>query len=98
MNAFGRISLLLRAQNLLDKIQSACAGIRKDYPMLTVSQVLKSRTVWTLVLAAAFNGWNSISGQVPDAHVVDLVNGIFAVVALVFRIAPNQHVQDSSRS
>jgi hypothetical protein len=78
------------------RIRDNWNAFRKENPMLSVSQILKSRTVWTLVLAALFNGWNSISGQVQNPHVVNVINGIFAMITLYFRISPNQHVEAPS--
>lgn len=60
--------------------------------MLSWAQIFKSRTVWTLGLAALLNGWNSISGQVSDPHIVNVVNGVLALAALLFRISPVQGV------
>jgi hypothetical protein len=69
---------------------------RKDHPLLTISQVLKSRTFWTLVLLAAFNGLSSITTQIHDPHLASAVNGVLSLAAIYFRIAPHQNVEKIS--
>lgn len=61
--------------------------------MLTVQQVLKSRTFWTLVATALFNGVNTITPEIKDPNLVAAINGALSLLALAFRIAPNQHVE-----
>ena len=60
--------------------------------MLTIGQILKSKTVWTLVLMAILNGIQSIEPQIKDPHIVSIINDALTVIAFVFRIAPKQHV------
>ena len=60
--------------------------------MLTIGQILKSKTVWTLVLMAIVNGVQSIEPQIKDPHVVSIINDVLTVAAFVFRIAPKQNV------
>ena len=60
--------------------------------MLSISQILKSKTVWTLVLMAILNGVQSIEPQIKDPHIVSIVNDILTVAAFAFRIAPKQNV------
>ncbi|MES2136981.1 MAG: hypothetical protein V4502_07985 [Pseudomonadota bacterium] len=69
---------------------------RKDHPVLTISQVLKSRTFWTLVLLAAFNGLSSITTQIHDPHLASAVNGVLSLAAIYFRIAPHQNVETNA--
>ena len=60
--------------------------------MLTISQILKSKTVWTLVLMAILNGVQSIEPQIKDPHIVSIINDILTVLAFAFRVAPKQNV------
>jgi len=69
---------------------------RKDHPMLTLEQVLKSRTFWTLVAMALFNGASSIVTQIHDPHLAAAINGALSLIAIMFRIAPNQTVTSTS--
>lgn len=57
--------------------------------MNTVIKALKSRTVWTLVFAFAFNGFQAVSGTFsPEVYMV--INAVFTMLATVFKLNPSQ--------
>lgn len=60
--------------------------------MLTIGQIFKSKTVWTALFVAALNGFQAISGSL-DPHLVEVVSGVTAVLAMIFRINPAQHIE-----
>ncbi len=52
-------------------------------------KALKSRTVWTLVFAFAFNGFQAISGAV-SPEITLIVNAGFTALATIFKLNPSQ--------
>lgn len=64
----------------------------KEGNMLTISQIFKSKTVWTLILMAIYNGTNDILPMIHDPKVASIVNDALTILAFVFRIAPKQHL------
>ena len=71
MNIFGRIKLLLELQSGLSKLEKAWNNYRKAVDMgtsLSITQVLKSKTVWTAVGGAALNIWQQLQGD-PNLHI-----------------------------
>ena len=61
--------------------------------MLTLSQSLKSKTVWSAIIAAAPEVWNLISSdpvlKIPD-NIVHLVGLAGMVSAIIFRVVNTQ--------
>jgi hypothetical protein len=49
-----------------------------------------SRTFWTIVIAFLFNGFQATNGAFSPA-VVDTINGIFSILAVVFHVNPSQN-------
>ncbi len=54
-----------------------------------MKKIIQSRTIWTLVIAFAFNGFQAISGNF-DPQVVVVVNGLFALLTGFFKMSPSQ--------
>lgn len=50
---------------------------------------LKSRTLWTLAFAFAFNGFQAVSGEF-SPEVVLSVNAVFTILASIFKLQPSQ--------
>lgn len=62
----------------------------KEGKMLSIGQILKSRTVWITLAGVLFNGWNATNHSALDPHVVGIIDGALGLAAMYFRIAPNQ--------
>lgn len=50
---------------------------------------VKSRTVWTVVAMVLVNGITSIQSMIP-AQYLPIVNGVLGLLAVYFRINPQQ--------
>lgn len=71
--------------------------LKKDYlkwregNMLSFKQIIKSKTVWTLVLMAIYDGTTDILPLIHDPQVAKIVNELLALLAFIFRITPKQN-------
>jgi hypothetical protein len=98
MNAFERIKYLLDVQAKLGRLQKAWADYqtakKENQNMLTMGQLLKSKTLWTGIAGFAFNAWQQFQGD-PALHlspsVVTLVNAGIAFGVAVFRKMSSQN-------
>jgi len=52
-------------------------------------KLLKSRTVWTIAFAFAFNGFQAISGEFSPEIVLSM-NAVFTVLGTIFKLRPSQ--------
>ena len=52
-------------------------------------EVLKSRTVWTVIALVLVNGVPSVEGLIPAAW-LPAVNGLLGILAIYFRVSPKQ--------
>lgn len=57
--------------------------------MLTIKKVLKSRTVWTVVVLFLLGGVNSVKGYFPPTYYT-LMSGILSAFAIFFRADARQ--------
>lgn len=56
---------------------------------MKLSQVLKSRTVWTFIGLFIFNGLQAVQPMIPQEY-VGVINGILALLGIYFRAKPIQ--------
>ena len=52
-------------------------------------QLIKSRTIWTLLFLIAFNVFNETSNLIPEAYAT-IISVVLATIAGYFRINPKQ--------
>jgi len=52
-------------------------------------KILKSRTVWTIVILFVINGVEGIREFIP-ADALPLIDGVLSILAVYFRIKPKQ--------
>lgn len=57
--------------------------------MNQITQVLTSRTVWTIIVMVIINGVPAVTGMLP-AGIVPFVNIILGVLASYFKVSPSQ--------
>lgn len=57
--------------------------------MNKIIMAVKSRTVWTVVAMVLVNGITSIQSMIP-AQYLPIVNGVLGLLAVYFRINPQQ--------
>lgn len=64
----------------------------RERNMLTFKQIISSKTVWTLVLMAIYNGTTDILPLIHNPQVSKIVNDVLTLLAFIFRIAPKQQL------
>jgi hypothetical protein len=81
---------LLKLLTQWHKIQENYEALQKEGKMLSVGQILRSRTVWMIVFTVLFNGWQSVNTGMLDPHIVQMINGTLGLLAVYFRVKPAQ--------
>ncbi len=64
----------------------------RERNMLTFKQIISSKTVWTLVLMAIYNGTTDILPMIHNPQAAKIVNDALTLLAFIFRIAPKQQL------
>ena len=54
-----------------------------------MNKILKSRTVWTVLVMFFVNGLAGISDLIP-ANLLPLVNAVLSILAIYFKVTPSQ--------
>lgn len=57
--------------------------------MLTLGQMMKSRTIWTIILLFVVNGLHGVHDSIPVGF-IPYIDALLALAAIYFRIVPKQ--------
>lgn len=60
--------------------------------MQKLTQILKSRTFWTIAILFVINGLNGVHSMIPST-VVPYLDGALALLATYFHVNPSQNYQ-----
>lgn len=86
MNSFSRIKFLIQLSNAWGNLQAALENFRKENGMLSLAQLLKSKTIWFNALSGLVMLYQSHSGVFP-ASTNEVIGAALPLVNLILKAA-----------